>query len=56
MAIVANVGITRWPMCHTKSIKRYIMNKVIEFVGFACIVIGGVVGLAIFFDVLVQGV
>ena len=32
------------------------MNKVIEFVGFACIVIGGVVGLAIFFDVLVQGV
>jgi hypothetical protein len=32
------------------------MSKVIEFVGFACIVISGVIGLAIFFDVLVQGV
>ena len=28
------------------------MNKVIECVGFACIVIGGVVGLAMYFDVL----
>jgi hypothetical protein len=28
------------------------MNKVIEFVVFACIVIGGVIGLAMYFDVL----
>jgi hypothetical protein len=32
------------------------MSRFLEFVGFACIVIGGVVGLAIFFDVLVQGI
>jgi hypothetical protein len=32
------------------------MSKFLEFVGFACIVICGVVGLAIYFDVLVQGV
>jgi hypothetical protein len=32
------------------------MSKFLEFVGFACIVISGVIGLAIFFDVLVQGV
>jgi hypothetical protein len=28
------------------------MSKFLEFVGFACIVIGGVVGLAMYFDVL----
>jgi hypothetical protein len=28
------------------------MNKVIEFVGFACIVTCGVLGLAVYFDVL----
>jgi hypothetical protein len=32
------------------------MSKFLEFVGFACIVTCGVIGLAIFFDVLVQGV
>jgi len=32
------------------------MSKVTEFVGFAFIVIIGVIGLAVYFDVLVQGV
>ena len=32
------------------------MSKVIEFVGFALIVIIGVIGLAVYFDVLVQGI
>ena len=32
------------------------MSKVIEFVGFAFIVICGVLGLAVYFDVLVQWV
>jgi hypothetical protein len=32
------------------------MSKFLEFVGFACIVVGGVIGLAVWFDVLVQGV
>ena len=31
------------------------MSKFLEFVGFACIVIGGVVGLAMYFDVLYKG-
>ena len=30
------------------------MSKVIEFVGFACIVVGGVIGLAVYFDVLIK--
>ena len=30
------------------------MSKFLEFVGFACIVIGGVVGLALYFDVWVK--
>ena len=32
------------------------MSKVIEFVGFALVVACGVIGLAVYFDVLVQGV
>jgi hypothetical protein len=28
------------------------MSKFLEFVGFACIVVGGVIGLAMYFDVL----
>ena len=32
------------------------MNKFLEIVGFACIVVGGVIVLAVYFDVLVQGV
>ena len=31
------------------------MNKVIEFVGFALIVTFGVIGLAVYFDVLIKG-
>jgi len=30
------------------------MSKFLEFVGFACIVVGGVIGLAVWFDVLVK--
>ena len=32
------------------------MSKFLEFVCFAFIVVGGVLGLAVYFDVLVQGV